>query len=198
MRRRLHDNPTRRHVLKALASLGIGTAVFHRALAQDAANAKKINADMVKQAEWVAGLNLNDEQRKTVVSGLERTMRDLESLRAVKLTNAVAPALAFSPAPWLSVNCEGRGKVEPPATLKVKKPESEDDLAFLPITGLAALLRNKQVTSLELTKLYLERLKKFNPALRCVVNFTEELALQQAAVTPRGDLPVSCRGLLQR
>ena len=185
MRRRLHDNPTRRHVLKALASLGIGTAVFHRALAQDAANAKKINADMVKQAEWVAGLNLNDEQRKTVVSGLERTMRDLESLRAVKLTNAVAPALAFSPAPWLSVNCEGRGKVEPPATLKVKKPESEDDLAFLPITGLAALLRNKQVTSLELTKLYLERLKKFNPAMRCVVNFTEELALQQAAAADR-------------
>jgi Asp-tRNA(Asn)/Glu-tRNA(Gln) amidotransferase A subunit family amidase len=185
MSKRLHDNPTRRHVLKALASLGIGTAVFHRALAQDAANAKKINADMVKQAEWVAGLNLNDEQRKTVVSGLERTIRDLESLRAVKLSNAVAPALTFSPAPWLSVNCEGRGKVESPAPAKVKKPESEDDLAFLPITSLAALLRSKQVTSLELTKLYLERLKKFNPALRCVVNFTEELALQQAAAADR-------------
>jgi Asp-tRNA(Asn)/Glu-tRNA(Gln) amidotransferase A subunit family amidase len=196
MSKRLHDNPTRRHVLKLLGSLGIGTAVFHRALAQDAANAKKINADMVKQAEWVAGLNLNDEQRKTVVSGLERTLRDLESLRAVKLSNSVAPALTFSPAPWLSVNCEGRGKVEPPAPANVKKPESEEDLAFLPITSLAALLRSKQVTSLELTKLYLERLKRFNPALRCVVNFTEELALQQAAAADREIVAGRYRGPL--
>src|SRR5439155_20135460 len=39
---------------------------------------------------------------------------------------------------------------------------------------------SRQVSSVELTKLYLERLHKYDPVLRCVVNYTEELALKQA------------------
>src|SRR5262249_22517941 len=57
--------------------------------------------------------------------------------------------------------------------------------AFLPVTSLAALLRTRQVSSLELTKLYLERLKKYDPVLRCVVTLTEELALKQAEKADR-------------
>ena len=50
-----------------------------------------------------------------------------------------------------------------------EKPDSGDDLAFLSVTTLAALVRTRQVSSVELTRLYLERLRKYDPVLRCVV-----------------------------
>ncbi|HUG90853.1 MAG TPA: amidase, partial [Planctomycetaceae bacterium] len=53
-------------------------------------------------------------------------------------------------------------------------------LAFLPVTELAALVRTRQVSSLELTKLYLERLEKYDPVLKCVVTLTADLAIEQA------------------
>ena len=48
------------------------------------------------------------------------------------------------------------------------------------VTALAALVRTRRVTSLELTRLYLARLRRYDPMLQCVVTYTEELALKQA------------------
>ena len=62
-----------------------------------------------------------------------------------------------------------------PANLK---PE---EIAFLPVTALATLIEAKRITSTELTKIYLDRLKKHGDTLKCVVTLTEELALKQAA-----------------
>ena len=50
----------------------------------------------------------------------------------------------------------------------------------LPVSELSALIRAKEISSLELTRLYLSRLKQYDPVLNCVVNLTEELALKQA------------------
>ncbi|MFO0940203.1 MAG: amidase [Pirellulales bacterium] len=69
-------------------------------------------------------------------------------------------------------------KFEP---VEIKRPPNDEDLAFLPAYKLAAMIKSKQVTSTELTKLYLDRLKKYDPQLLCVVNLTERLALKQAA-----------------
>src|SRR5439155_18220588 len=80
---------------------------------------------------------------------------------------------------------QARGSVEPTTAEAPKKPDSSDDLAFLPMTALAGLVRTKQVSSVELTKLYLERLHKYNSALNCVVTFTDELALKQAEAADR-------------
>jgi Asp-tRNA(Asn)/Glu-tRNA(Gln) amidotransferase A subunit family amidase len=61
-----------------------------------------------------------------------------------------------------------------------KRPSNLEDLAFWPVRDLAELLRTKQVSSVELTTMYLERLKRFGPQLECVVSLTEERALEQA------------------
>jgi Asp-tRNA(Asn)/Glu-tRNA(Gln) amidotransferase A subunit family amidase len=74
----------------------------------------------------------------------------------------------------------GRGTVETSSSTVPDKVGDGADLAFLPVTSLAALVRSRRVSSRELTKLYLERLRKYNPALHCVVEFTEDLALKQA------------------
>jgi Asp-tRNA(Asn)/Glu-tRNA(Gln) amidotransferase A subunit family amidase len=178
--------PTRRHLLKALAALGVGPAVFQRALAAEGEKAAAVTPEMVQQAEWIAGLKLTDDQRKELAASLTQTLRDFEAMRAVPLPNHVAPALAFNPAPWLPPpETRARGDVEPTTRAAPKRPDNDEDLAFLPVASLAALLRTRQVTSTELTKLYLERLKKYDPALHCVVTLTEELALKQAEQADR-------------
>jgi Asp-tRNA(Asn)/Glu-tRNA(Gln) amidotransferase A subunit family amidase len=177
---------SRRQVLGLLAGAGIGTAVFQRALAAQADKAPTITADMVKQAEWVAGIELNDDERKSLGDALTRMQRDFQTMRALPLDNGVAPALVFNPAPWQQPTPhQPRGTVELIEKAAPQKPSSEEALAFLPVSELAALVRTRQVSSTELTKLYLNRLKQYDPVLHCVVNFTEELALKQAEQADR-------------
>jgi Asp-tRNA(Asn)/Glu-tRNA(Gln) amidotransferase A subunit family amidase len=60
------------------------------------------------------------------------------------------------------------------------RPGSDEELAFLPVTELSKLVRARRVSSMELTRLYLDRLKRFDPLLKCVVTLTEDLAIRQA------------------
>ncbi|HEY4650183.1 MAG TPA: amidase, partial [Pontibacter sp.] len=100
--------------------------------------------------------------------------------RKVELPNSVAPALVFNPIPvgyeWKKE--KGLFKVE--QLKKVKLPANREDLAYYSIPQLSALLKSKQITSEELTRYYLDRLKQYGPKLECVTTLTEELALQQA------------------
>eukprot|EP00803_Ostreobium_quekettii_P008399 evm.model.scf_171.2 EVM.evm.TU.scf_171.2 scf_171:9813-21952(+) len=65
--------------------------------------------------------------------------------------------------------------------LDVERPDSDDDLAYMTVMQLASLLRQKKVTSKELTALYLDRLKRYDDTLEAVVTFTDSLAMSQAA-----------------
>jgi Asp-tRNA(Asn)/Glu-tRNA(Gln) amidotransferase A subunit family amidase len=175
--------PTRRQLLAAAASLGVGTTTFHRALAAQAQKADApgtITTEMIANAEWVAGVKLTEEQRKTVAGGMTQWLGNFAALHKLDVPNSVPPAIHFIPNPGDAPAAAGRGTVEAPK-VDAMKPEAADDLAFLPLTHLAELVRAKKVSSTELTKLSLERLKKYDPALKCVVTLTEELALKQAA-----------------
>jgi Asp-tRNA(Asn)/Glu-tRNA(Gln) amidotransferase A subunit family amidase len=172
---------SRRRVLGTLAGLGLGTAAFQRALAAQAEQAGQVTPEMITQAEWIAGVTLTEEDRKAVAGAVERDRRRYETLRAVKLAYSVPPALAFFAAPPQAGGAEiRRGDVRPIESAAPERPASDEALAFLPVTELAALIRTKRVSSVELTKLYLARLQRFDPLLKCVVSLTEELGLKQA------------------
>jgi Asp-tRNA(Asn)/Glu-tRNA(Gln) amidotransferase A subunit family amidase len=172
---------SRRRVLKILSGLGVSSAVFRRALAAEVQAAGAVTPEMIQQAEWIAGLELKPEDRESTARGLSRALAGFKRLRGVKLDNGVAPALLFNPMPGQPLpdsNSRGQARlIEAPAP---QRPATDDDLAFLPVTALGALVRTRQVTSLELTKLYLNRLRRFDPVLKCVITYTEELALRQA------------------
>jgi Asp-tRNA(Asn)/Glu-tRNA(Gln) amidotransferase A subunit family amidase len=171
---------TRRSVLTALAGLGIGTAAFHEAIAAHLAD-DRIAPEDVKAAERIAGLKLTEEQRKEVAGAVDRAVANYKSLREIALANSVPPAIHFNPAPWMPPSCDSReNTVRLTERAAPKRPKTDEELAFLPVTELAALLRNRKVTSTDLTKLYLARLKKYDPILKCVVTLTEDLALKQA------------------
>lgn len=179
------QQPSRRQLLGTLAALGIGSAVFQRALAAQVAQANQVTADMIRQAEWIAGLKLSEDDRKTTASSLQNTLRDFEQLRKIKLDNSVPPCLVFSPEMGRPGEDKSRGTVEPIEQAAPKRPDSDETLAFMPVTKLAALIRTRQVSATELTKLYLQRLRQFDPVLRCVVSFTEEVALKDAEQADR-------------
>jgi Asp-tRNA(Asn)/Glu-tRNA(Gln) amidotransferase A subunit family amidase len=189
--------PSRREMLRFVGAIGIGSTVFQRALAVQAEQGAKLTPEMIQQAEWIAGLKLSDNDRKALVSALGDAQKNFAAMRAVKMPNGVPLALAFNPAPWLPANTEtNRGIVEPAHHDALNRPDKEEDLAFLPVTALSALVRTRQVSSVELTKLYLDRLHKYDPVLRCVVSFTAETAMKQAEQADREIAAGRYRGVL--
>jgi Asp-tRNA(Asn)/Glu-tRNA(Gln) amidotransferase A subunit family amidase len=171
----------RRRVLGVLGGLGVGTAVWRRALAQQVAEQGAITAEMIQQAEWISGIELSEEDRASTARALRGLLRSFAQLRVVEIGYDVAPAVAFAALPRpLPATGVLRNQAVPSESAAAVRPGAEEALAFAPVTELAALVRSRQVTSVELTELSLKRLRKFNPLLKCVVNYTEESALRLA------------------
>jgi Asp-tRNA(Asn)/Glu-tRNA(Gln) amidotransferase A subunit family amidase len=140
---------------------------------------------MVADAEWVAGIKLTDPQREALVNAFNKSAReDVERVRPIELDNALSPGLRFVPLASPASLPDPRGyeaTASPaPASDPLSRPDSDLDLAFSSIRQLGKLLRNRKISSVELTKLYLERLRRYDPLLKCVVTFMDELALKQA------------------
>ncbi|MBP87962.1 MAG: amidase [Planctomycetaceae bacterium] len=171
----------RRKALRVLSLVGVGTLAFQRALVAQAAEASAVTAEMIQQAEWIAGIELSEEDREKAAEAMLRTVSSFEAMRAVDIGYDVPPALLFQPIRRHGDDeTAGRGSVTLPPAAPLLKPDSDEELAFLPVATLAALIRTKQISSSELTKMYLDRLHKYNEILNCVVTFTEDLALKQA------------------
>ncbi len=185
-------NPTttsafqRRTFLKTLAVAGLAGTAFSRALGVLAADQPRVTTKMIRQAEWIAGIELDDEKRKLMEAGVEDLVKNFATLREIPLDNSVAPVLQFNPSP-------GKAAEGHPAEIKVRpiqrdtseRPAAADDIAFAPVGQIAAWIRSGKISSVELTKLYLDRLRTFDPELHCVITLTENLALEQAGRADR-------------
>ena len=147
---------------------------------QTPASEPTIKAEDVASAEKLIGLSFTESERDQLLDIVNTRAKQYETLRATSIDNSVAPPLYFNPR--LPIPSDSpvprsyRMSPQPAAT----RPENLDDLAFAPLTQLAELIRTRQVTSLELTEMYLARLKRFDPILHCVVTLTEDVAYAQA------------------
>jgi len=150
------------------------------ARAQTNTSTNPISREAVVGAEKLIGLDFSEAKIDMLRPGLREQLRQFERLRPFPISNSVPPALVFNPIPLgLKLDCAPkRFKTTPPG--KVKMPQNPEDLAFYSIGELSALIKTRQITSEQLTRFFLERLKKFGPRLECVVNLTEDLALEQA------------------
>ncbi len=181
----------RRSFVKLLPAAATGLAAAESgslaALAQQPQQPQtpqRITKEMLKAAEQIMGIDLDDAQETLALRGVNGNLGNYETLRKIEVPLDTEPATAFHPAlPGMRAAKKSSG---PKLKLKASKTEAPkfkavEDLAFCTLTQLAELVRTKQVTSLDLTKMYLARLKKYGPKLLCVVTLTEGLALQQAA-----------------
>lgn len=101
--------------------------------------------------------------------------------RKLALEPGLEPATLWNPAiPQALPLHQGDGTfVRSPATAR-PLPAAEEEIAYAPVTQLARWIESKAITSERLTNIYLERLERFNPQLRCVITLTREHALEQA------------------
>ena len=125
-------------------------------------------------------LSFTEAERDSLQEGLDRNRENYKALHQFLLENEVAPAMSFNPIPsgfnWdiESVPLQFGLKVS------VELPEDPEQLAFYSVADLSVLIRNRKLTSMELTNLYLNRLRKYGDSLQCVIVITEDLALEQA------------------
>jgi len=99
--------------------------------------------------------------------------------RKVELPASVVPYSTWNPAlPGMQVGPKENRFVR--TTTAPPLPKSDDAIAFSPVTHLSYWIETKQITSTRLTQIYLDRIEKYNPKLRCVITLTKDLALQQA------------------
>jgi len=137
----------------------------------------QITDETIAAAAQLVGLSFTESERSLMREALEQQLGAYQQMRAISIPNDVPPALGFSPH-------AGDLPPDPPSTAApaaaLPAPADLDDLAFAPVALLSRLMRTGQVSSLGLTEMYLQRLKRYDPMLKCVVTLTEELALEQA------------------
>ncbi len=146
---------------------------------EPAAASPAAHSETVNQAAWLFGLEFTEAERELMAEEVEQARSYYQSLRSVPLANDVAPALLFGPEMLAGAGVPALTHSLPPETIR-ERPHDLEQAAFWSISELAGLIGSGQVSSVELTKMYLARLKRYDPVLHCVVTLTEERALQQA------------------
>jgi Asp-tRNA(Asn)/Glu-tRNA(Gln) amidotransferase A subunit family amidase len=150
----------------------------------------KITPEMIDSAAIIAGISVTAAQKTMMLEGLDALRKSYTAIRDLKIPNSVSPAFIFDPVPGNMVLDTSRkpSKLSAPpdittltAIASAGIDGNSDRLAFATVRELAELLKTRKVTSVELTRMYLARLKKYDPKLHFVITLTEERAMAQAA-----------------
>jgi Asp-tRNA(Asn)/Glu-tRNA(Gln) amidotransferase A subunit family amidase len=194
MKKTKRTSINRRNFVKVLPAAGAAALVVSKAplkiLAQTptptpsptpSPTPMRITKEMMHSAEKLIGIELTDAQETMAQRGVNGNLDSYEVVRKIDVPLDTEPAVVFHPAlPGFHIK-------RAPAKLKFRFGRNEpapyksvEDLAFATVPQLAELIRTKKVSSVELTTMYLSRLKKYAPKLLCVVTLTEDLAMKQA------------------
>lgn len=155
-------------------------------MAEDQNNSSEdfaISIEMIEAASRLLDLDFTAEEIQQMHKAINDSQDRYKHLRGANIPNDLPPALQFNPLLVLE-NQASIPRLERSIRLtdtpKVQRPDDLEDIAFWPVTKLASLIQSRQVSAVELTTMYLERLKRYNPYLEAVVTFTEDLAMKQA------------------
>lgn len=150
----------------------------------------------VKKAQKITGLDFAKNEIDTMYRYLGRNADGYDSLRNYTLDNDVFPALLFDPHPNEFIIPKKQKEIQWTVPTNVILPINKEDLAYYSISQLAALLQTKKISAVALTKLYLNRIKKYDSTLLSVTAITEERALQQAKKVDEEIAAGNYKGLL--
>jgi Asp-tRNA(Asn)/Glu-tRNA(Gln) amidotransferase A subunit family amidase len=142
--------------------------------------ANVVDAAMIKIAGRVIGLEFTDSEAELMSYAVNLNYANFETIRKHELGNAPLPAFHFDPRLPGHKGPQALPLRERPK-YKIVRPEQLEDVAFFPVYLLAEMVRTRLISVVELTEMYLDRLKNLGPQLACVATLTEELARRQAA-----------------
>ena len=195
----------RRGFLTACSRAGITSALLpgvlytlatqaQQAAETDQSKPPKITPEMIDQASILAGVGpFTEEQKKMMIDGLVNDNGSYKAIRKLKIPNSVAPAFVFHPLSAAKAeSSDGSKKSADSAALDLHRVDGEylvhlpdapkrlEDFAFNTIFEWSLLIKGRHITSLDLTKMCLARIKRLDPQLHFVITLTEERALAQA------------------
>lgn len=162
------------------SAAGLGATILPRTLWAMAQQAGQITKDMLAQAEAVAGLHFTDEEREMMLRGLNNNLEAYASLRSISIPNEAYPALLFDPVLPGHAPQVVRRPARRTRPGRVARPGNLEEVAFWSLTDLSELIRTRQVSAVELTQMYLDRLTRYGARLEAVITPTEDLAMEQA------------------
>ncbi|MDI9860359.1 amidase [Flectobacillus roseus] len=183
----------KKHYVLPLACVG---SLFLGAFIHQKIENQPITTNVIRHAQSLLGLDFTEAEADSMLFDVTDNRRNFEEIRKVSINNEVAPAVTFNPLPIGFTFDKTPSKFTPSLTSAVKLPVNKSDLAFMSVRELAELIRTKQISSLELTQFFLERLKTYDKQLACVITLTEDLAIQQAKKADAEIAKGKYRGLL--
>jgi Asp-tRNA(Asn)/Glu-tRNA(Gln) amidotransferase A subunit family amidase len=153
----------------------LGTMYLFTANAQDTATISQIVS-----AEKMFGLHFTDAKRDSMTDILKDRVKTYDYLHALNMSNDMPFPLWYSPVlPGMRIP-----RKQMPVHFNipdhVQLPADRSQLAYYSISQLASLIKNRKISSEQLTRFYLDRLKKYGPRLHCVIEITEDIAIRQA------------------
>lgn len=125
-------------------------------------------------------LAFTQAERDSLLHGLRDYQRSIQALHQYPLQNHIPMSLWFDPVPTGFKKETLQKPIDWGLPKNVALPVNKEELAFYPVYKLAVLIKSKKISSVELTQLYLNRIKKYGDTLQCVVSILEERALAQA------------------
>jgi Asp-tRNA(Asn)/Glu-tRNA(Gln) amidotransferase A subunit family amidase len=139
-----------------------------------------ITPAIISAGETLIGLEFTPAERDSMVQNLSNHRNSFERMRSQKLTNAVAPALYFNPLPHGFVPDQVQKPYDWGLPKEVGLPVNDHDIAYLPVSNLAVLIKHKKISSERLTRIYLERIKNYSDTLQCLITLLEDDAIASA------------------
>ena len=155
-----------------------------------------INKSDLLSAAKLFDLSFTQKEIDTLYSDVVDNLGDFKAMHKLSLNNSVPLSLWQTPLlPGMKLN-KKQNVINWNIPTKVSLPKNKNDLAYYSIDQLAALIQSKQISSVELTRFFIDRIKKFGDTLECVISIQEDIAYQQAKKADQEIAQGKYRGLL--
>ena len=144
------------------------------------AQTKADTIHFLREAAELYDLDFTEAEADSMIGNIMGNLQIYKGMHKTLPTNDIPLPFAFNPVPYGMNKQKMNQTVSLPFVANIRLPKNKSDLAFYSIPELAGLIRSKQITSVELTKFFIDRLKKWGDTLECVITLTEDTALAQA------------------
>ncbi len=167
---------------KAATIVSFGVIVYMLTLSgcKNEASNRAVDPVIISAAEKLFDLQMSSAEKDSMMDALETQLADFKIIHNQQIDNSIPPAIWFNPVPAGVVYASEQKPINWNLPANVALPKDINELAWYSVADLSVLIRTRKITSVELTKLFLNRLKKYGDTLHCVITLTEERAMKQA------------------
>lgn len=144
------------------------------------AQTKADTIHLLRETAELYDLDFTEAEADSMIGTVTANLQLYKAMHKTLPTNDIPYPFAFNPIPYGVIKQRTSQTVSLPFRADIQLPKNKNDLAFYSIPQLAGLIRTKKITSVELTRFFIERLKKWGDTLECVISLTVDTAMAQA------------------